>query len=317
MKRIVSTVLRLIILVVFVFSVGHAFAQQGTQEKQQTEKRKVPVRSIPRPLPDMTRMLQEANKAFRSAVATEMQAAARQAGVKIRTDNFVAIPFDDSGTVFVNAMIEGADRLRIEELAKGADVLFVYSGAKLGSADRRGGLSSTSVANRFYVVRVLQNPASGQWIAQFKNLQGQVVLETDATVDKPDSNGAKMQPICTLGPKGELILFDEHDPFKNVTIELDYEACTSCEGLRFVSESRKLREVSWQFVQARVKNPKGQVLAISLGEISIDEYVTQYKVIKICGKEPCMCSLVDSGPHHQNWSCTLKNGDHYNLFINM
>ena len=46
-------------------------------------------------------------------------------------DNFVAIPFDDSGTVFVNAMIEGADRVSIEQLAKGADVLFIYSGTNL------------------------------------------------------------------------------------------------------------------------------------------------------------------------------------------
>jgi hypothetical protein len=66
--------------------------------------------------------LQEANKAFRDAVASEMQEAARQAGVEIRTDNFVAIPFDDSSMVFVNAMIEGADRVSIEQLAEGADV---------------------------------------------------------------------------------------------------------------------------------------------------------------------------------------------------
>jgi hypothetical protein len=91
-----------------------------------------------RPVETPEQRLEQANQTFRSTVASEMQEAARQAGVKIRTDNFVAIPFDDSGTVVVNAMIEGADRVSIEQLAKGADVLFVYSGAKLGSADRRG-----------------------------------------------------------------------------------------------------------------------------------------------------------------------------------
>jgi hypothetical protein len=140
--------------------------------------------------------LQEANKAFRDAVASEMQAAARQAGVKIRMDNFIAIPFDDSGAVVVNAMIEGADRVSIEQLAKGADVLFVYSGTKLGPAGRQ-------IDPGFYVVRISQNAARGQWIAQFRNSRGRVILETDATVDKPDSNAARMQPMCTLGPKGD------------------------------------------------------------------------------------------------------------------
>ena len=93
--------------------------------------------------------------------------------MKIRTDNFVAIPFDDSGTVVVNAMIEGADRVSIEQLAKGADVLFIYSGAKLGYAGKE-------IDPGFYVVRISQNPASGQWIAQFKNSQGRIVLETEA-----------------------------------------------------------------------------------------------------------------------------------------
>jgi hypothetical protein len=130
--------------------------------------------------------LQEANKAFRDAVASEMQEAARQAGVKIRTDNFIAIPFDDSGTVIVNSMIEGADRVSIEQLAQGADILFIYSGAKLEHAKER---PKREVDPGFYVVRISQNPASGQWIAQFKNLQGRVVLETKAIVEKLVDHG--------------------------------------------------------------------------------------------------------------------------------
>ncbi|MFS8888388.1 hypothetical protein NW823_08510 [Synechococcus sp. R55.1] len=182
---------------------------------------------IPRPTPTFPPAeinLQKVNAEFRRSIITEMQEAARQAGVKIRTDNFIAIPFDDSGTVIVNSMIEGADRLSIEQLAKGADVLFVYSGAKLGFAGRE-------INPGFYVVRISQNPASGQWLAQFKNLQGRVVLETEAIVEKPDSNAAKMQPMCTLGPKGELILFDEHDPFKNITLSVSSKRFRSRAGV--------------------------------------------------------------------------------------
>jgi ABC-type sugar transport system substrate-binding protein len=70
--------------------------------------------------------LQKVDAEFRRSIITEMQEATRQAGVKIRTDNFIAISFDDSGTVVVNAMIEGVDRVSIEQLAQGADVLFIF-----------------------------------------------------------------------------------------------------------------------------------------------------------------------------------------------
>ena len=346
MKRITTIALHSVFLVALVFSTGYTLAQKETQEKQQTEKKQVlaqsiprplpsdvqketqekqqtekkqvPVQSVPRPLPDMTRRVQEANKAFRDAVASEMQAAARQAGVKIRTDNFVAIPFDDSGTVVVNAMIEGADRLSIEELAKGADVLFVYSGAKLGSADRRG-VPYILVDHGFYVVRVSQNPASGQWIAQFKNLQGRVVLETEAIVEKPDSNAAKMQPMCTLGPKGELILFDEHDPFKNITLSVSSKGLPSRNGqsiirggFSIISHSRTLREAAWQLVKEVAKEPVSieQVVPVSFGHIpQPDEYI-----LMNCGTKQkpdwCACNLVEKGPHptgehvyYYVWSC--------------
>jgi hypothetical protein len=84
--------------------------------------------------------LQKVNAEFRRSIITEMQEAARQAGVKIRTDNFIAIPFDDSSMVFVNAMIEDADRVSIEQLAQGADILFIYSGAKLEHAKGPSGV---------------------------------------------------------------------------------------------------------------------------------------------------------------------------------
>jgi len=193
------------------------------------------------------RNLEKVHAEFRRSIITAMQEAARQAGVKIRTDNFVAIPFDDSSMVFVNAMIEGADRVSINQLAQGADVLFIYSGAKLGSAGRE-------IEPGFYVVRVSQNPASGQWLAQFKNSQGRIVLETDATVERPDSNAAKMQPMCTLGRKGELILFDEHDPFKNMTIPLiPSRLCRRCVPI-FDSESRKLRQAAKGYLEYLAKN---------------------------------------------------------------
>ncbi len=285
----------------------------------QAQERSRPVKRPPLTPPSLSPEeinLQKVHAEFRRSIITEMQEAARQAGVKIRTDNFVAIPFDDSGTVVVNAMIEGADRLSIEELAKGADVLFVYSGAKLGSADRRG-VPYILVDHGFYVVRVSQNPASGQWIAQFKNLQGRVVLETEAIVERSDSNAAKMQPICTLGPKGELILFDEHDPFKNITLSVSSKSCPSCAGLRFVSESRTLREAAWQLVKKVAKEPVSieQVVPVSLGPIPLPDAST---VLFNCGTEKkpdwCECRLVERGPVYSVWSCIGQESKKWYVF---
>jgi hypothetical protein len=287
--------------------------QKETQEKQQTEKKQVP-----RPVPDMTRRVQEANKAFRDAVASEMQEAARQAGVKIRTDNFIAIPFDDSGTVIVNSMIEGVDRLSIEQLAKGADVLFIYSGAELGTESRIPAFF-IGRSNGFALARISKNAASGKWLVQFKNLEGRVVLETEAIVEKPDSSAAKMQPMCTLGPKGELILFDEHDPFKNITIPLvSGKGYPSGVRPRFVSQSRTLREAAWQVVKEVAKEPVSieQVVPVSLGPVPLPDAIT---VLFNCGTENkpdwCECTLVERGSDYGIWSCIGQVSKKWYVFL--
>jgi len=281
------------------------------------QERSRPVIRRPTPtLPPAEINLQKVNAEFRRSIITEMQEAARQAGVKIRTDNFVAIPFDDSSMVFVNAMIEGADRVSIEQLAKGADVLFIYSGAKLEHAKER---PKREVDPGFYVVRISQDPASGQWLAQFKNSQGRIVLETNATVERPDSNAAKMQPMCTIGPKGELILFDEHDPFKNITIPpISSKTCPSCVRARFVSQSRTLREAAWQLVKKVAKEPVSieQVVPVSLGPIPLPDAIT---VLINCGTENkpdwCECTLVERGSDYGIWSCIGQVSKKWYVFL--
>jgi len=170
----------------------------------------------------------------------------------------------------------------------------------------------------FYVVRISQNPASGQWIAQFGNLQGRVVLETEAIVEKPDSNAAKMQPMCTLGPKGELILFGEHDPFKKITIPLvSSKGDSSGVRPRFVSESRTLREAAWQVVKEVAKEPVSieQVVPVSLGPVPLPDAIT---VLFNCGTEKkpdwCECRLVERGPVYSVWSCIGQESKKWYVF---
>jgi hypothetical protein len=126
--------------------------------------------------PTPEQQLEQANQTFRSTVASAMQEAAKLAGVTIKTDNFVAILLDDGSSVVVNAGIAGVENLTLEQLAKGADVLFVFLRVPQGS-----GLPSG-----FYTVRFFQTPGTTQWKAQFRNLEGQVALETDAEVGPGD-----------------------------------------------------------------------------------------------------------------------------------
>jgi hypothetical protein len=126
--------------------------------------------------PTPEQQLEQANQTFRSTVASAMQEAAKLAGVTITTDNFVAILLDDGSSVVVNAGIAGVENLTLEQLAKGADVLFVFLRPPQGS-----GLPSG-----FYTVRFFQTPGTTQWKAQFRNLEGQVALETDAEVGLGD-----------------------------------------------------------------------------------------------------------------------------------
>jgi hypothetical protein len=150
--------------------------------------------------------LEKANQTFRNEVAQALQQIARQARVQIRTDNFVAIPLDDGSSVVVNAGIAGVENLTLEQLAQGADVLFTFLRVPQGS-----GLPSG-----FYTVRIFQPGGIQVWKAQFKNLQGRVVLETDAEVGPGDP--AIRQFMCTVGPRGELILIDEHDANKSIRV---------------------------------------------------------------------------------------------------
>jgi hypothetical protein len=124
----------------------------------------------------LTPELEQAHQTFRSTVASALQEAAKLGNVPVRTDNFVAILLDDGSSVVVNAGIAGVENLTLEQLAKGADVLFVFLRLPQGS-----GLPSG-----FYTVRFFQTPGTKQWKAQFRNLEGQVALETDAEVGPGD-----------------------------------------------------------------------------------------------------------------------------------
>ncbi len=128
--------------------------------------------STEKPVEIPEQKLEQLNQTFRSAVASAMQEAAGLAKVRLQTDNFTAIVLDDGNSVVMNGVIAGVENLTLEQLAQGADVLFTF--LPQGSALPSG----------FYIVRFLRRET--QWKAQFKDLEGKVILEADAEVNEED-----------------------------------------------------------------------------------------------------------------------------------
>jgi hypothetical protein len=139
--------------------------------------------------------MQRANQRFREEVADALQAMGRQMGVPVRTDDFV-VSADDDPPLIVSALIAGAEDLPIEELARGADLLFVFLRVPRGSALPSG----------FYVIRVSQD--SGRWRAQFRDAQGRIALETpmDVEIKETTDEQADLFRIKVTTPSGKVIV---------------------------------------------------------------------------------------------------------------
>jgi len=251
--------------------------------------------------------LKKAQEEFRSTVVSEMQKAAAEAGIKVRTDNYIALPVDDS-TVFVNTMVEGYDQLTIEQLTRGVDAMFIFSSATLSAGGRE-------IEPGFYVVRLSQNPA-GEWIAQFKNMEGRVVLETEAAVEQADPSAAKMQPMCTLGPRGELILFDAHDPLKDTYVEVSFHSGRRGVPYLLVDHGKVLRQAARDYLLSQdlpqdlmQELRQGSWVLLLVGPLPrpADWIVTQCKV---GGKKIwCDCYLRWHSQHVSVWRCSTLDGD--------
>lgn len=150
--------------------------------------------------------IEPANQNFRTIVASALQEAALLSNISVRTDNFAAILSDDGGSLVVNAGITGAENLTLEQMAQGADVLFTFVRLPQGSA----------LSSGFYTIRISQKTGTTKWLAQFKNHEGRVVLETDAEVSPGDRS--LDSPSLTLTIWRRLIFFDAHGTNSEIKI---------------------------------------------------------------------------------------------------
>lgn len=158
--------------------------------------------------------LQRAHQAFRAEVAGALQVMGRQMGVAVQAEDFVA-SFDDDRPLVVSAPITGTENLPIEELARGADLLFVFLRLPHGS----------DLPSGFYVIRVSRE--LGGWRARFRNAQGRVVLETPMEVEIRETEQEAQKPKYKLTAKGKLIpptlIVDWHKREKMVQVDAQIE----------------------------------------------------------------------------------------------
>jgi hypothetical protein len=125
-----------------------------------------------------TQILEQENNTFLSEVGSALEEAlqGKQASIRVRKDNLTALLLDSEGSVVVGAAIDRAENLSPEQLARGADVLFIFVRGTIGS----------QLPSGFYIMRVSQEVTTSpgtspavKWRAQLRNLQGEVKAETD------------------------------------------------------------------------------------------------------------------------------------------
>jgi len=91
--------------------------------------------------------------------------------------------------LLVQTFFQGVEKLTLDELARGQDVFFRYYGFPKGS----------QIPSGFYVVKIIRDKQSGKWLAQIRNMQGQVVREAavNVTLSQPVS---RTQLFMSMGP---------------------------------------------------------------------------------------------------------------------
>ncbi|WP_296969466.1 copper amine oxidase N-terminal domain-containing protein [Tepidanaerobacter sp. EBM-38] len=147
----------------------------GANVEYEHSEQKVTIQLTSRsPFADNISKMEDANKVFRAETKKIMHEVARQEKIEladIGPINVVAVNNPDAK--IISTAVEGVDTLTIEQLAKGSDVLFTFVQLPDGS----------EIPSGFYVIHVLGDPKANKWAAQFRNLDGKVVLETSAEVE--------------------------------------------------------------------------------------------------------------------------------------
>lgn len=153
----------------------------------------------------------------------------------------------------------------------------------------------------FYLVRVKGD--GGRFLAEFLTRDGRPVYQAPAKVTEPGSGRARREPVCTVGPRGELILFDYHDSSRDIVIEAKVSPPAAGSSVGVLADAAgKLMQAADEIlaaVEARLRPMFGGVFFGS-GAPGADGYILLW-----ChhenGGELCGCELVHDYTPTEPW----------------
>ncbi len=130
------------------------------------------------------------NASFRSRAQTILQGAAQEMGVQVDTQDFAGIVLtngsDGKRNVVVNTNIRGVQNLTMDNLSRGADVLFCY-------------LQTDDDYRNFFVVNIRND--NGRWVAQIRNLAGDTTtVDAEVTTQARENEKPKLTVDWDGGP---------------------------------------------------------------------------------------------------------------------
>jgi len=147
---------------------------------------------------------------YHNATSKRMSSVASKAGLNIDTAGIVYAGSQNG--MIVNTGFVDVAKLGTEELARGADVLFVC----LSTSDR------LAVPSGYYKVRVAKKVGSS-WTASFIDLEGKMVATLPATVNTDDVEQKFLKIKWTAGVDADGLYVDAHWGRTTITIHITVE----------------------------------------------------------------------------------------------
>ena len=152
-------------------------------------------------------------RAFRNAVETVLQEAASGSGLRVRRDVYTAVVLDDS-TVFVNSMVDGFDRLGLQNL-DAQEAFVMFSSAELAGVSEDGravvggpGLYAVRVAYQGTGVPVTPESGGFEVRFSFRSISGEACtgyvtqFVAEGYARPADGRGPARRPVCVIGVPG-------------------------------------------------------------------------------------------------------------------
>ena len=164
-------------------------------------------------------LMEQLYQKFRSTAVSSMKKAANEVGLNIVDTDLVtvAIPMtDESIGALVSTEIDSAEKLTLDQLSKGTDVMFIFVPFSIK------GLTQDNSNDGFYIVNIFEE--AGRWHFSLKNKDQKIVLIGNAEVKKTENQlPFKSNLSFSIGIKGLCIDKKTNDFIINICLYMDFD----------------------------------------------------------------------------------------------